>query len=233
MITKHYVPEGQPLTVKPGQRVEAGDALSEGVRNPAEVVAARGVGEGRLYWVDAMRHAFKDNGLPVNRRNLEILARGVVNHARVEDADGIGDHLPDDVVSFSALEHAHQPSKDAQSLHPSRAHGMFLERPALHYSLGTRVTPRVAKDLAELGENEVLVSPKPPAFAPQMQRLMEGGDPGSQDWMTSMGSSYVGKHLLENVISGKAVSDTRGTSPLPALAYGMTLGKPDKGKATY
>ena len=65
-----------------------------------------------------------------------------------------------------------------------------------------------------------------------MVRLMEHGG-ADMDWMTALGSSYVKKNLVDNVLSGTASSDLHGSSPLPGLAYGVEFGKPPKGKAGY
>jgi hypothetical protein len=231
MLTRHYLPPGRALLHQIGDRVEEGDALSDGVLNPADVVRHRGVGEGRQHFVRAMGDAFRENGLSINRRNLEVLARGVIRHVTIEDPDGVGDHLVDDTVNYDAIEKSHVPPPDAAALHPRKAVGQYLHRSALHYTIGTRVTPRVAKELEELGEGEVLASPTKPGFRPEMVRLMEAG--GGHDWMTQLGESYVKKHLVESALSGKAESDLHGVSPLPGLAWGVEFGQPPKGKTGY
>ena len=163
MVTRHYVPSNRVLTHAVGERVEEGQALSDGVLNPSDVVKHRGIGEGRLHWVHAMRQAFSDNELNINRRNLEILARGTIRHGTIDDPDGVDGHLVDDTVHYESLEHNHVPPPDAAVVHPKKAVGQYLHRPALHYTIGTRVTPTVARDLEDMGENEVLSSPTSPA----------------------------------------------------------------------
>ena len=231
MLTRHYIAPGRTILPKVGDRIEEGDALSDGTLSPADVVKHRGVGAGRKYFVDAMREAFSDNGLSINRRNLEVLARGVVRHVTIDDPDGVGSHLIDDTADYDGIEKSYVPPPDAAPLHPKKAVGQYLHRPALHYTIGTRVTPKVAADLEEMGEEQVLSSPTKPGFHPEMVRLMEAG--AGHDWMTQLGESYVKKNLVNSVLSGKAMSDVHGVSPLPGLAWALEFGKPPKGKAGY
>ena len=100
----HYVPPETEIKVKPGDRVEAGDIMTEGVPNPAEVVKYRGVGDGRYVFTKAFKDAFKSNDMPANRRNIEILARGLINHVEVNDIDGPDGALPGDVIEYNSLE---------------------------------------------------------------------------------------------------------------------------------
>ena len=47
---------------------------------------------------------------------------------------------------------------------------MYLEKPVLFYSIGTRITPEVAKNLKKYDFNEVTVSTKEPPFKPRFLR---------------------------------------------------------------
>ena len=47
---------------------------------------------------------------------------------------------------------------------------MYLERPALNYTLGTRVAPQVAKALASRGFGQARASPDPLPFEPEFMR---------------------------------------------------------------
>src|SRR5690606_16674015 len=104
---KHYVPESATLKVKPGDTVEAGDTLTGGVPHPAEIIRHKGIGEGRRYFVQAMRDAMRDSGITAHRRNIELVARGLIDHVKMTDE--WGDHLPDDVVGYNALERRWEP----------------------------------------------------------------------------------------------------------------------------
>ena len=227
---QHYVPHGRDILVKKGDRLEAGDVLSSGVPNPAEIVKHKGIGEGRLYFVGAMRKAMLDNKLPVDRRNLEILGRSLVNHVRITNPEGYGGSLPDDVVEYDSIEHGEQ--KPGTVLDPSKSLGRFLSKPALHYSIGTRITPSVAKTLSANGENSIETHEESPGFEPEMQRVAD--IPGfKSDWMAQFAGSNLARRLKREVHSGNAVSNIHGLSYIPGLARGTEFGKPPPGVIGY
>jgi hypothetical protein len=112
------------------------------------------------------------------------------------------------------------------------AKGMFLQKPALHYTVGTRITPSVAKTMEESGETEIFASPDAPSFSPVMVRAMD--NPAyKDDFMLHTGQSYVKRNLLNDVQSGNAKSDIHGKHMAPALARGVEFGRPPKGVVGY
>lgn len=217
---RHYVAAGFDLKVKPGDEVEAGDVLSDGVPQPNMVVKHKGVGEGQRYFVKTMVEAMRGAGMKANRRNVEVLARGLINHVRLTDE--FAGHMPDDVVPYSSLEHAYQPRDGHTVVRPDRAAGKYLERPVLHYTVGTRIRPSVLKDLQHFGVGEVAVHDDPPPFEPEMIRGMNNlhYDP---DWQVRMYGSGLKTSLLDSVHHGGR-SDELGTSFVPALARGVDFG---------
>lgn len=212
--TRHHVVGDQEVLVKPGDEVEAGDVLSNGAPNPAKVVEHKGVGEGRRYFTKTMLDTYRRFGMSAHRRNVELVARGLVDHVRLTDE--AGDYSPDDVVSYAAVERSYAPREGHEVVEPRRALGRYLERPVLHYTIGTKVRPSVLRELAAFGVGKIAVHRDPPPFVPEMVRGMENltHDP---DWMTRFLGSYVQKGLLKGVARAD-VSDERGTSYVPSLA---------------
>jgi len=221
---RHYVGEGFDLKVKQGDKVEAGDVLSEGIPNPSIIVAHKGVGEGRRYFVDAFGQAFKDAGIRGHRRNMELLANGLINHVRLTDE--IGDYAPDDVVPYSVLQHRYKPRAGHQIVDPKAAVGQYLEKPYLHHTIGTKIRPSMLQDFKDFGVRELAVHHEAPPFQPEMIRGMSNlqHDP---DWMTRMLGSGLKSSLLKGVHRG-AYSDPTGTSYVPGLA--QTVGFGTQGK---
>src|SRR5262249_20623530 len=110
---KHYVLPGYELTVKPGGMVEAGDQFSDGIIDPSDIVRLRGLGEGRRYYVDRLQQAYDESGAgKPSKLNLEIMARGTLDHVRVDNPDGLGEYLPDDTASYNHLSASYSPAKD-------------------------------------------------------------------------------------------------------------------------
>lgn len=217
----HYVGPDRRVSVKPGDRVEAGDPLSDGVVRPDEVVAHKGVGEGRRRFVEAFMGAAKAAGFRPHRRNLELLARGLIDH--VELHDEIGPHVPGDVVSYTDLEHHWVPRPGAAEKSPADALDRHLERPVLHYSLGDKIRPSVVKELQAHGVKSVLVHHEPPPFKPVMLRSHDvlSADP---DFLTRTLGTHMTKSLLLGAERGD-VTDPGGTSWVPLVAEGRQLGR--------
>jgi hypothetical protein len=218
---EHYVAQGYPLKVQKGDEVEAGDVLSAGTPNPSEIVKFKGIGEGRRYLTQAFRQALEDSGTYGNRRNIELLSRGLINHVRLTEE--VGDWVQDDVVPYQMVEANWQPRQGHQVTAPNQAVGKYLERPILHYSIGTRIRPSMLPELGRYGVQSLAVHPEPPPFQPEMIRGMANAahDP---DWMTRMLGSYQKSSLLEGARRG-AVSDEAGSSYVPALVRGESFGR--------
>jgi hypothetical protein len=217
---EHYVRADQALTVKRGDEVEAGDVLSDGMPNPSEVVKHKGVGEGRRYFVDAMRTVLKNSGITSHRRNIELVARGLINHVRLTDE--YGDYAPDDVVPYSAIERNWKPRPGSVAGAPQSLSGHYLETPVLHYSVGTKINKSVLNNMKRYGINNVQAHKEPPPFQPEMVRGMANisNDP---DWMTRMLGSYQERGFLNSVHRGLK-SDASGSSYVPSLARGENFG---------
>ena len=216
-----YVGSGFDLKVKPGDDVEAGDIISEGMPNPSIITEHKGIGEGRKYFVKAFRDSMGSMGLRSHRRNIELIGRGLIDHVRMTEE--YGDHVPDDVIPYSTLEHGYKPREGFQTIEPSRALNKYLEKPVLHYSIGTKVRPGMLKDMQYFGVKDITVHDKPAPFQPEMVRAMYNlhHDP---DWMTRMYGSGLKSSLLDATHRGSTSSAT-GTSFVPGLAKSVDFGR--------
>ena len=216
----HHVPQGVPLTVKRGDTVEAGDVLSEGIPIPEKVLWHKGHGEARRYFGDSFLKAMKGANAPSDRRNIALISRALLNHVRFRDS--YRDYAPEDVVPYSVIEHDYQPREDAQDRPIEQARGMYLEKPYLHYTIGTKVRPSVLKELREFGVKQVSTHAEPPPFQPEFvpapQNLSYDPDP-----LTRMYGSGLRKGLLDATHRGLS-SDASGTSFVPARVKTHTFG---------
>jgi DNA-directed RNA polymerase subunit beta' len=226
-----YVDPEQVATVKVGDKVEAGDQMSTGIVNPAEVVKYKGIGEGRRYFAERLTKAFNDSKVKASRRNVEVLARALIDHVEIEDPEGLGDYLPGDVASYSGLAYGYRPRGTSTVIQPDKALGQYLEQPVLQHTIGTKVTRRMLAELKEFGVDKVRVHQEPPAFVPQMTRLQTAAQYGN-DWLAKLHGTYLKSNLLSDVQAGSE-SNIHGTHPVPALAYGVEFGESRPGKVTY
>lgn len=228
----HYALPGYDSLVKPGDQVEAGDALSDGVLDVGDVVQHRGLGEGRRYYVDRLQQAIQDSGMAKPMKmNLEVIARAALDHVRVEDPDGYGDALPDDFISYNRMVRKHEPQRTAVRKPVGQAAGLYLQTPALHYTIGTKLTPRMVKTLKENDFAEVDVDETPPPFVPEMIRLRTAAHAGT-DWLAKLNTSYLGTNLQNDAERGHTTDLKHNIHFAPRLAVGKDFGKSigDKGE---
>lgn len=212
---KHYVPEGYAPKVKQGDTVEAGDLISEGMLNIKELVKHKGIGEGRVYFLKHLRDLLGRSNAGTNRRNIEYLTREFINKVRITDPAGLNGHLPDDVVNYNTLAADWQPRKGASLKTTTTANKLYLEKPYLHYTIGTRITPRVSKRLRESGLKTVMTHTEPPPFEPEVIRAQDymSTDP---DLMTQMAGENL-KRVLTRAATRGATSEKDSTSYFPRL----------------
>jgi DNA-directed RNA polymerase subunit beta' len=220
----HYVAPGYPLMVKPGDKVEAGDQLSEGLIDPGEIVELRGLGSGRRYYRDRLLKMLQESGMPTDARNVELVSRAALDHVQIQDADEDDDFLPDDVLSYSYLQSKYNPPADAKPKATKDAVGQYLQAPALHYTIGTKLTQRMADRLSDSGMTDVITSNKAPKFAPQMVRLRSAAH-SSTDWLASMHTSYLKKQIHEDAMRGRDTDIEQNIHFAPRLAIGVDFGK--------
>lgn len=220
--SKVYVPQSLKVSVKEGDVLEAGDAVSSGLVSPAEVVGYKGIGEGRRYFANRFRQVFKDSHYGVNRRNVEVLSRALINNVQVENPDSEGAALPGDVVRYSSWAGEYTPRDGAEDTPVDKSVGRYLETPALHYTIGTKITPSVVKALKRHGTTSVLTNHTSPGVSPSMVSIVES-PAYSNDWMARLGTSYLKKRLLEDAQRGSS-SNPHGINPIPSLARGVEFG---------
>lgn len=223
---KHYAGPDAALKYKVGDQVEAGDPLTDGIVNPDQVTRHKGIGEARRMFMDAFRSGMRNAGMGGHRRNIEVLARGLINHVRLSDE--VGEYMPDDVIPYDVFERTYQPRDGARTMPYKTAVGKYLEKPVLHHTVGTRVTPSMLKDMEAFGIKDLVVHDDRPPFEPHFVRGLDSlqYDP---DWMTKMLGSNLQKSLTKSVHRG-AVSDPEGTSFVPALANPVSFGQKGKVK---
>jgi DNA-directed RNA polymerase subunit beta' len=211
-----YVPSDREVTVKVGDKVEAGDSISTGIPNISQVVKYKGIGEGRRSLRDAIYEFYKQNGLPVIRKNIELLVRGIVDHIQIKKRYNY--FLPGDIIKYSDFERFYKIRPGSVEEEVDKTLNKYLEKPVLHYTIGTKITPRVIETLKKFDIDRIVVNSEPPIFEPIMVPLERQilYDP---DWQTKLLGGYQLQKFLNQFYEG-AVSELRSTSFVPALASG-------------
>lgn len=224
--TRHYVAPEHHVIVAPGQSVYGGDALSNGVPKPDEVVRHKGLGEGRRYLVDALSDVYKRAGSEVDKRHLEVLAKSVLNHVQIVDPGPDDAFVKGDIVNYNKFQAALASSK--KRVATMDAIGEALGEPVLHHTTGTLVTPALADQLAKRGFTSIMIAEHGPRAAPVMR-------PASRtpllnpDWMARLAHRYLKETLLTGIHRGDE-TNLHGASPVPAYAAGTEFGQGPEGR---
>ncbi len=221
--TRHYVKPGYEVLVKQGDRVEPGDQLGDGIVDARDIVRTRGLGEGRKHYATRLAQILADSGASANRQQTEVLARGALNHIEIDDIDGFAGNLPDDIVPYQTVRGAFNPD-DAEDVDPGKADGKYLVSDVLHFTTGTKLTPRMLKQIKDNGVDSIRVSSKTPGFTPIMPRLRTAAH-AQDDWLAVLGTNYLSKNLNEAVTRAADTNVESNVNFIPRLAIGENFGK--------
>jgi len=100
---EYQLPRRTRLLVGAGQLVEPGDAINEGSRNPADLLALKGSTPTELYLVAEVQKVYKSQGVEIHDKHIELIVRQMLKKVRVESA-GETELLPGQLVDRVVLE---------------------------------------------------------------------------------------------------------------------------------
>lgn len=101
---KHFAAPGHAVTVKPGQQVVAGAALSAGVVNPRDIADTQGPQAARAYIAKELHGIHHDMGVPIRKVHADMLAKAVTDHTKVLDPGDHPDYIPGDIAPLTRIE---------------------------------------------------------------------------------------------------------------------------------
>lgn len=224
---KHYVLPDLSIDVKKGDKVERGDIISDGLADVEDVVKYRGLGSGRRYFARRLRQLFNDSGHYADLKNTEVLARGLINKVKVTNPDGIGNYLYGDIADYNAIAANYEPPKSAKDYDITKENieDKYLEQPILHYTIGTRLTPRMINRIKKAGFTTVKASDIEPPFEPVVVRMREAPMKGSQDWLAKQKSSYLESNLIDSAIRGSDSNIKSNINAFVRMGQGVGFGE--------
>jgi DNA-directed RNA polymerase subunit beta' len=215
------------VTVKPGQHVEAGDVLTNGVPHPAKIVQLKGIGAGREHFVNALSHVYKGEGVDMDRRHFELLARTNMNTVRLVDHDpNHPEFLKGDPINYNSFRDAYM--KDGIAVPLDKSVGQRLAKEVFHHTVGTTITPSLIQTFRAHGLNEVHVAPNMPRVEFVMRNFAMSPMMDT-DWMGRLAHRYLKGSLLQAAQFSEE-SDIHGYHPVPAYAYGAEFRQGPEGR---
>ena len=81
----YTIPFGSKLRVKDGDTVEAGAPLTEGSINPNDILTIKGAEGVFEYLVQEVQKVYRNQGVDINDKHIEVIGRQMLKKLRVED----------------------------------------------------------------------------------------------------------------------------------------------------
>lgn len=222
--THHFVPNIQEPTVKVGDRVRVGDALSTGTLNPRVLTTLKGAGAGRIYLAHKMREVYSRNSI-LDPRHFDIIARNMIKYHEVVDPGDSG-FMPGDKVEIAQLEdHLERNSKNVAI---DLAVGKTLATRTLNLTPGTVLTKNHIDDLKHHDIKSVLISDsdlvvKPIVPGLQTVKFLD------KNWVSKLSHNKLQTVIQEAAALGQS-SPLHGTDPIAGFTLGTEFGEGEKGR---
>ncbi len=82
---EYLLPRGVHVSVQEGERVQAGEPLMDGPRNPHDILAVLGEKALQNYLVDEIQEVYRLQGVNINDKHIEVIVRQMMRWVKVED----------------------------------------------------------------------------------------------------------------------------------------------------
>lgn len=219
---KHFVPNVQEVTVKPGDTVFPGQAISTGTMNPKQLVALRGMGEGRKYMSDTLRDVY---GSGLDPRHFDIVAKNLVKYVQIKNP-GSTDFLPGDIVEVSKL--LPHIEADTKIVPIAQAVGKMIANRVLEVMPGTILDSKHIEYLTSHGVDKVSISSSDLKFEPFVKgarstKLLD------KNWISRLSSSHLKSSIADAVAYGE-YSGIHSTDPISPYVLGTEFGEGKEGR---
>ncbi|MBM3330068.1 MAG: DNA-directed RNA polymerase subunit beta', partial [Calditrichaeota bacterium] len=99
---RYQIPIGRHLLVHDGERVIAGERLTEGAVSPQDILQILGPNKVQEYLVNEIQDVYRLQGVRINDKHIEVIVRQMMQKVRVEDP-GDTMYLEGDTVDYSRL----------------------------------------------------------------------------------------------------------------------------------
>ena len=97
----------QTMLINQGDKVEAGQALTTGPKDPKEVLQINGVRTCQEYLVDEVQKTYRDQGVEVHDKHVEMIVRQMLRRVRIVKSNN-SDFLPNELVDSTLFRKTNQ-----------------------------------------------------------------------------------------------------------------------------
>ena len=120
----YSIPFGAKLCVAEGDHIDIGDPITEGSINPNEILAIKGPEGVHEYLVQEIQKVYRNQGVDINDKHIEVIARQMLKKVRVED-NGDSNLLPGSLVDINELEEINK-ELEAEGKRPAEGKRILL-----------------------------------------------------------------------------------------------------------
>ncbi len=181
----YTLPHSAGIRVQTGDVVQKGDTLSQGALYPQDVLRVRGIHAVYDYLIQEVQKPYRQQGVDLNDKHVEVIARQMMRKVRVEEA-GDSDLLSGSTVELVEYLDARKEVQDRIDAGEKREDGLELMLP-----VATRLLLGITK--ASLATDSFLSAA---SFQETTKVLTEAAIKGKVDHLLG---------LKENVIIGKLI----------------------------
>jgi DNA-directed RNA polymerase subunit beta' len=101
--SKNYaIPYGSRIKVEEGDRIVAGDLLTEGSVNPHDILAVKGAQEVQNYIIQEVQRVYRMQGVDINDKHIEVIVRQMMRKLKIDEA-GDTTMLPGELIERDQL----------------------------------------------------------------------------------------------------------------------------------
>ncbi|SVC03726.1 uncharacterized protein METZ01_LOCUS256580, partial [marine metagenome] len=121
---EYLIPQGRHLSVRDGDWINAGDALSEGSVDPHDILKITGVNAVQEYLVNQIQEVYRMQGVGINDKHVEVIVRQMLQKVRIDDP-GDTDFLKGEAVDKRRLQEENERVLD-EGGHPATQEPLLL-----------------------------------------------------------------------------------------------------------
>ncbi len=81
----YQIPYGTRITVEDGQRVAAGDEMTEGYKNPADILRINGIDAVYDYITREVQRVYRSQSININDKHIEVITRQMTRRVKITD----------------------------------------------------------------------------------------------------------------------------------------------------
>ncbi|MEG2645974.1 MAG: DNA-directed RNA polymerase subunit beta' [Clostridia bacterium] len=85
-VERYIIPYGMRLDVKTGDKIKAGDRITEGSLDPHDIIRIKGDISVQNYLIDEVQKVYRTQGVHINDKHIEIVGRQMLRKIFVENA---------------------------------------------------------------------------------------------------------------------------------------------------